>query len=440
VSNHVATKRLLTLVVAILCAIAPLGRAATSLIVHEWGTFTSLQDENGRGIGGINSDDEPVPDFVHNIASGLLLPASAQSKSVARCHPGVTMRLETPVIYFYPPENFHSHFDVRVAFNGGWITQYFPNATVEAPGIDQDGFGPLEPWTHGNLEWKNIFFTDSEELPATNARVWTAPRLDNAATVETNGEHEKFLFYRGVGHKDAPIRLVRSGPEFTITKETNDIADLWLVDIRPDGTTAFRVLHPFNQAPAFVLKTPSTFKPEEYSTSATSELRSALHKALVTAGLFDNEADALLETWQISYFKSPGLRLFFLVPEKWTSGTLPLRISIRGEARGGVDRAAPVQITRVMVGRIEIVTPEERALLGRIAAGPVQKNSQETVQPVTNRATDEQWQKLYAGYLQLGRFRNALLLDEQKRTSSPMLAEFIHYFRLEPYTPPRRRR
>jgi len=39
--------------------------AAEKLVVHEWGTFTSLQDENGKALGGINVDDEPVPDFVY---------------------------------------------------------------------------------------------------------------------------------------------------------------------------------------------------------------------------------------------------------------------------------------------------------------------------------------------------------------------------------------
>jgi hypothetical protein len=35
-----------------------------AVIVHEWGTFTCLQDENGQAVGGINVDDEPVPQFV----------------------------------------------------------------------------------------------------------------------------------------------------------------------------------------------------------------------------------------------------------------------------------------------------------------------------------------------------------------------------------------
>src|SRR5947209_4619873 len=75
------------------------------LVVHEWGTFTALQDEQGRTIRGINTDDEPLPDFVHN-AHGMLLQNPSdippvQFKGVSRVHPDVIVRLETPVLYFY---------------------------------------------------------------------------------------------------------------------------------------------------------------------------------------------------------------------------------------------------------------------------------------------------------------------------------------------------
>ena len=67
--------------------------------VHEWGTFTSLQNENGEAIGGINTDDEPVPQFVHRLANYLLLlPTEIPTiffQGAPSCHPDVTMRLET---------------------------------------------------------------------------------------------------------------------------------------------------------------------------------------------------------------------------------------------------------------------------------------------------------------------------------------------------------
>src|SRR5580698_11047155 len=75
---------------------------AAPLVVHEWGTFTSLQNETGQAIGGINTDDEPVPKFVHRLANFLLLsPTEVPAfffQGAPRCHPDVTMRLETPVL------------------------------------------------------------------------------------------------------------------------------------------------------------------------------------------------------------------------------------------------------------------------------------------------------------------------------------------------------
>src|SRR5687768_1169665 len=117
---------------------ATLGWAASAaagdrLVVHEWGTFTSLQDEQGRELSGINIDDEPVPDFVHNLNPFLLsrpvlssLHWQYRSKGAPRHHPRVTMRLETPVLYFYPPEGQREplRLDVSVRFQGGWLTEF----------------------------------------------------------------------------------------------------------------------------------------------------------------------------------------------------------------------------------------------------------------------------------------------------------------------------
>ena len=59
-------KRVISLLVTM--SILPIAIASSDrLIIHEWGTFTSLQDESGRTIGGVNIDDEPVPNFVHNL-------------------------------------------------------------------------------------------------------------------------------------------------------------------------------------------------------------------------------------------------------------------------------------------------------------------------------------------------------------------------------------
>ena len=47
--------------------------------------------------------------------------------------------------------------------------------------------------------------------------------------------------------------------------------------------------------------------------------------------LFEDEAESLLATWDASYFRAPGLRLFFLVPRAWTERILHLRLSVQCE-------------------------------------------------------------------------------------------------------------
>jgi hypothetical protein len=72
---------------------------ANKLVIHEWGTFTSLQDEDGKAVGGINTDDEPVPAFVHQLRQHLLIQPTDLPPSffqgAPHCHPDVNLRLET---------------------------------------------------------------------------------------------------------------------------------------------------------------------------------------------------------------------------------------------------------------------------------------------------------------------------------------------------------
>ena len=67
------------------------------------------------------------------------------SKGIPRCHTDVTMRLETPVVYFHSREGFDRHFDVSVTFGAGWLTQFYPEARVHAFGIKDNQVGSLRP-------------------------------------------------------------------------------------------------------------------------------------------------------------------------------------------------------------------------------------------------------------------------------------------------------
>ena len=426
------TQRIYSYGVAACMAATICGAQPQPLVVHEWGTFTSLQDEAGRTLGGINSDDEPVPGFCHDVEWSLIarpseLPPIA-SKGVAWCNPTVTMRLETPVLYFHLPPGASKPLtaSVKVAFRGGWLTQFYPAAE---PG----GFSSSDPLTeksNGSLSWNDLQIGVRANGPGTKERVWTAPRAVQADSVcATNGESEKFLFYRGVGHLACPLRVTRTADSTMLECRSQcgaslasclpmSVGHLWLASFRADGACAFRPLPSVTlqaasagqeQRPAFI--SPAVFHPAEYSAANLDFLKQQMHAALEEDGLFSDEADALLSTWEVSYFKSAGLRLFFMVPRAWTDSYLPLDVSV------------PCEIKRVMVGRLELVTPEQRARLRNLAQARVPTQAWAHFDmagtPAVMRGA------MPADYRDLGRFRNALLLDEFHARPTPALEAFI---------------
>jgi hypothetical protein len=457
---------------AVLLLLSKRASAEEKWTVHEWGTFTSLQDEKGRAIGGINTDDEPVPAFVHRLENFNILPPGdiPQSffKGVPTCHPDVNMRLETPVIYFYPPksETGIRTADVHVTFHGGWLTEFYPGADADAPGLlaCTNGFPRLLSSSESKLEWNDLKIGGDWPVTSTAEHVWTSPRAVQSALVQTtNGESEKFLFYRGVGHINAPLKISRDAnsgellfrsqlEELPINKPL-EIRSIWLVDIKPGGKIAFRSPPPLSleDNPNKILAhTPAVFTSGDFSAGNLEKLKMSLQAALISEGLFADEAQALLNTWELSYFKSPGRRVFFLVPREWTDFYLPLEIS------------RPADINRVMVGRIELVTPEQRLALMKIARYPVAEIIRQAGQLGTNFISHigtiyPEWDQVVGGkkslstfisipdsyqtYLELGRFRNALILDEVKARPTQGLTNFVATYRLQAYqpveTPPR---
>jgi len=402
------------------------------LVVHEWGTFTSLQDESGRAIGGINSDDEPVPKFVHDLNRLLVLKPSELPpvfyQGAPHCHPCVTMRLETPVIYFHLADETSKPLivDVRVAWRGGWLTQFFPEAQAEAPGA----FGALNEGTVGRLAWLKLTVGGNASGPETREHVWTAPRAVKAASLTTGkGESEKYLFYRGVGHLNAPLQVERQKERLVLRSQLDAgfaapprLRRLWLAEFRANGECAFRSFAPVTLSGdpgKVILSTPAAFANKEFSAPNLAKLRAQMRQTLVEEGLFNDEAEALLNTWELSYFKSAGLRLFFLLPRDWTEHYLPLELSV------------PAKVSRVLVGRIELVTPGLRQLLRQIADAPIPTKPWACL--TNNGANWEYRGAMPPTYRDLGRFRNGLVLDELKQHPTESLRAFIEINGLQAY-------
>lgn len=432
------------------------------LVVHEWGTFTVLQDETGAALPGVNTDDEALPEFVHRLSSELVVGPSdlapAYSKGVPAIHREVTMRLETPVVYFHPPKGSGPlKVDVRVGFRGGWLSEYYPSARADVPGVREGGFeaGRITPDVEGSLRWTGLTVGGGATPPETDARVWLAPRKVESAPVRSaDGESERYLFYRGVAHREAPLKVMREEGRDVLTvidrfdptlfaEGDTRATTLWLVHVREDGAVAFRRLGPLaigGERDGVIARTPAAFAEGEFAVENLDRLRDEMHAALVGDGLFADEATAMLATWEAGYFRSPGERLFFLLPRAWTDAVLPIEVS------------APAEITRTMVGRVELVTPRHRELLLRLSTLPVGDlgwffravgdgdDSQRTYADLWSgklrlSQTAIKPPEDYKTYLALGRFRNALVLDAAGREGWEGLAGFVETYGLRYFTP-----
>jgi hypothetical protein len=333
--------------------------SAKPLIVHEWGTVTTRHALDGAQEGRLNrisSFYEPLPGFVHHVDPGTgARRIPIQKGDIVDGRPDVTMRLETPVLYFHPsPGDSIAPFDVSVDFRGGWLNEFYPNASVDAHGWDGK---QIDERLVSTLTWRGVTLHNRVALPVTLQHVWLAPRAVSARPLSIGVENEQYIFYRGLAHLEPALRTRFDGGELHVlgprtaiwfASPTARLGKLWLVDVRPNGVAAVRETDSLTLTRGDTTREVARFRDfaqSEYSTTALNALRASMQAALVGRGLYTDEARAMLETWSRSYFAEPGLRLFYIVPSEWVSYHLPLRISV------------PHDLTRVIVGRIDLPLP-----------------------------------------------------------------------------------
>jgi hypothetical protein len=180
-----------------ICLLSLFGTAqAADLVIHEWGTITTIHAADGTPKGGLNSIDKEdvLPDFVHRYE-----PETTRYKPERILgklpnipgRPDVTMRLETPVIYFHPPPNkaYTAPIDIRVRFRGGVINEFYPDAAASVALdrmriADKSHEGLIAEWNGdvlnnfvvGALQWKGLRLHDTVVAPLTGSEIWLAPR------------------------------------------------------------------------------------------------------------------------------------------------------------------------------------------------------------------------------------------------------------------------
>lgn len=319
--------------VALFASVAALLTAAdlpklTNLTVHEWGTFTTIAGADGSSLDWdslVCAND--LPGFVTTQRYGYL-----KARLMG------TVRMETPVMYFYSARPVTAH--VLVRFPHGVMTEWFPIADnaiyqnesrlpANLKGIDLSLHKPSS-----TIEWKNIQIepgsTPVYPTESAPSRYYAARQTD-ASPITVAGQHEKFLFYRGVGRFDIPLSArIADDEKIAIKNLTADPVPGVIVFENRGGRIGFRQV-----AGSATIERPAL-------NNTFADLQNVLEANLRAQGLYAKEAHAMVETWRDTWF-GEGSRVLYIVPAKLIDAVLPAQID-----------PAPAEVNRVFVGRIEL--------------------------------------------------------------------------------------
>ena len=356
--------------------------SAEDYVAHEWGTFTSVQGADGLPLEWNPLITTDLPAFVHDRNKPTdnprrQLASVFGSKSSFR----TLQRMETPVIYFYSPKE--RTVDVSVQFPQGLITEWYPQARDLGPSTVQprplftaidNAAGKMGLSARVNLSSLDtrkgitnsvIRWADVKVLPTVpsgevgtplpsdkSASHYYAARETDANCVSVRGsdktEQEKFLFYRGIGNFAAPLQVSLAGGNeeqlFLFNHGKEDLAHLFVLQVR-HGEGRFVYVPRLPGEMNSDVKLDPALKPRPLP-ELVKEIRARLRDSLVSEGLYEREATAMVNTWRDSWFEEPGLRVLYVLPRAWTDRVLPLTLEPK-----------PRRIVRVMVGRAEVITP-----------------------------------------------------------------------------------
>jgi hypothetical protein len=339
-------------------------------IVHEWGTNTIVVGSDGSLQRGLHHEEEDLPAFVYDrVKAGATLG-----------YPSVVVsKMETPVTYFY--SDTPRAVDVAVDFPAGVLTQWYPAVRELSPPLLTHWSGPngaeivdpvLDPtvqfeyagckeqYSHaalGRLDWGHVEVLARGAAPSLPAAplaesTWSYAR-DVAANALRVGEgsaaqDERFLFYRGLGNLEFPLQVgALPGGKIAVSNPGKiAMGRLFMINVG-EGKGAFTVKETGVAGGEVVEPAIPSLDGAAPLSVYSDALAVKVTEALDATGLYHDEAKAMVSTWKRQWFGTPGVRVLYLMPQSWTDAAIPLTLT-----------PAPDEMVRVMMIRVEVITPE----------------------------------------------------------------------------------
>jgi hypothetical protein len=188
-------------------------------------------------------------------------------------------------------------------------------------------------------------------LPAVGRAVhWEHARDVDANVVMAHfpEEHERFLFYRGLGSFALRLLAWTDGDGgLTLQSSSDEPLAGAIVLAREGSRLRAKRLEPIEHGRTVQVRQTEL---RDMDLAGAMALTARL---LEEQGLYPKEARAMVNTWQESYFETDGLRVLCPLPRAEVDWLLPLSVS-----------PPPRESVRVLVARIDVLTPaaEQRAL------------------------------------------------------------------------------
>jgi hypothetical protein len=364
-------------------------------VVHEWGTFTSVQGADGIPLEWNPLITTELPSFVYDLKKPSGDPRRLFAGLITKDSFRTLQRMETPVLYFY--SEAERTVDVTVKFPEGRITEWFPQARDFGPstmqprallaeldtlankagvaGVNFSSIDTKQGISESLVRWADVRVFPGKQhgdlqalMPgdASGSHYYAARETDAdwlrvhaRVNGNTKPEYEKFLFYRGIGNFKTPLQVTLSGDGEAQVSLRNTggeaLHHLFVLAVR-HGQGRMQYLDGLAAGADTTVKLDPNTNPLPVS-ELVELISQTLRPSLVREGLYEREAAAMVKTWRDSWFEEQGLRVLYVLPRAWTDRVLPITIEPK-----------PKQLVRVMVGRAEMITPSmEWDLMKQIA-------------------------------------------------------------------------
>lgn len=308
--------------------------------VHEWGTFTTVQNSAGQRLAGLKG--EKLPAFVYDMNPGSKNNVTFKN---------VEVQMETPVLYFYSDKQLDAK--VNVKFKNGVINQWFPDRS-SGQSFASSSVIDLSVSNEGSNDWDITILDTAARVKyqgGPSMQEYETPRRTSSRYIKIRDkeEYEKFIFYRGLANFETPVKVEFNDKNNLVIHNlfNTNLNYVMVFDNSPSRQPTVWWSGSMKSGERKVIANPSKDNVYEELNQHIDDFLGQLIKE----GLYLDEAEALLNTWYDSYFMNltdvEGLRVFWITPSSFVNDILPLSITPN-----------PLSIQRVFVGRSEILTKD----------------------------------------------------------------------------------